>query len=134
EHSVTQCISQAAEAALQANTGVGELCGPYRLIRRLGSGGMGEVYLAERDDGEIQQQVAIKMLRAGADGPVWQDRFLRERQLLAYLNHPSVARLYDAGRTNQGQPYLVMEYVEGVPIDVSAQGKSLREQLTLFLK
>src|SRR5439155_64042 len=106
----------------------------YRLIRRLGSGGMGEVYLAERDDGEIQQQVAIKMLRAGADRPAWQERFLRERQLLSYLNHPSVARLFDAGHTESAQPYLVMEYVEGVPIDVSAEGKSLREQLTLFLK
>src|SRR5207247_5145861 len=120
-HSVAECIGQAAAAAARIGA-EGELpsCGPYRLIRVLGSGGMGAVYLAERNDGEIQQQVAIKMLHAGADRPAWQERFLRERQLLAYLNHPSVARLLDAGHTGQGQPYLVMEYVEGAPIDASA--------------
>jgi tetratricopeptide (TPR) repeat protein/tRNA A-37 threonylcarbamoyl transferase component Bud32 len=135
DHVVTGCIGLAAEAAVRASAdGVGASCGPYRLIRLLGSGGMGTVYLAERADGEIQQQVAIKMLRIGADQASWQERFLRERQLLAYLNHPSVARLLDAGRAEQGRPYLVMEYVDGLPIDSSAQGKSLREQLMLFLK
>ncbi len=135
DHSVTECIGQAAvDAARVSAEGVLRSCGPYRLIRILGSGGMGAVYLAERNDGEIEQRVAIKMLHAGADRPGWQERFLRERQLLAYLNHPSVARLLDAGHTGQGQPYLVMEYVEGAPIDATAAGKSLREQLTLFLK
>ena len=134
-HQVTECIGKAAEAALQSSSiPIGGFCGPYRLIELLGSGGMGAVYLAERGDGEIQQRVAIKMLRAGADLPAWHERFLRERQLLAYLNHPSVARLLDASRTDQGQPYLVMEYVEGLPIDQAAAGKSLREQLALFLK
>src|SRR5690348_2897470 len=114
DRSVTQCIGESADAALRAKAaGTGGFCGPYRLIRLLGSGGMGAVYLAERGDGEIQQRVAIKMLRVGADRPSWQERFLRERQLLAYLNHPCVARLLDAGHTDQGQPYLVMEYVEG---------------------
>ena len=135
DHAVTECIGQAAEQVSNANAaGLGGFCGPYRLIRLLGVGGMGAVYLAERSDGEIQQQVAIKMLRLGADGASWQQRFLRERQLLAYLNHPSVTRLLDASRTDRGQPYLVMEYVQGVPIDVYAKGRSLREQLTLFLK
>jgi serine/threonine protein kinase len=135
DHSVTECIGLAAvDAARVSAEGAQRYCGPYRLIRVLGSGGMGAVYLAERNDGEIEQRVAIKMLHAGADRPAWQERFLRERQLLAYLNHPSVARLLDAGHTGQGQPYLVMEYVEGAPIDASAAGKSLREQLTLFLK
>ena len=133
-HAVTECIGQAAEQAVHANAaGLGGSCGPYRLVRLLGSGGMGAVYLAERSDGEIQQRVAIKMLRVGADRPSWQERFLRERQLLAYLNHPSVARLLDAGHTDQGQPYLVMEYVEGEPIDVRVASRSLRENLRLFL-
>ena len=134
-HPVTECIGTAAAVAVQSSSiGIGGFCGPYRLIELLGSGGMGAVYLAERSDGEIQQRVAIKMLRAGANLPAWQERFLRERQLLAYLNHPSVARLLDASRTDQEQPYLVMEYVEGVPIDKSAEGKSLHDQLSLFLK
>src|SRR5205814_4697616 len=121
DHSVTECIGQAAETVFRTGAdGLGGFCGPYRLIRLLGSGGMGAVYLAERRDGEIQQRVAIKMLRVGADRPSWQERFLRERQLLAYLNNPSVARLLDAGRTDQGKPYLVMEYVEGIPIDAGA--------------
>lgn len=135
DHALTECIGRVAEQLSKAHAaGLGGFCGPYRLIRLLGVGGMGAVYLAERSDGEIQQQVAIKMLRLGADGASWQQRFLRERQLLAYLNHPSVTRLLDASRTDRGQPYLVMEYVQGVPIDVYAKGRSLREQLTLFLK
>src|SRR5262249_38417150 len=106
--------------------------GPYRRIRLLGSGGMGSVYLAERTDGEIQQKVAVKLLRADVDRPAWHGRFLKERQFLASLNHSSIARLIDAGHTS-GQPYLVMEFVDGVPIDVYAQKIGLREQLELFL-
>jgi predicted Ser/Thr protein kinase/tetratricopeptide (TPR) repeat protein len=135
DHAVTYCIGREAAAAVGAQSARAmSFCGPYRLVRLLGSGGMGAVYLAERNDGEIKQQVAIKMLRVDAHRPQWQERFLRERQLLAYLNHPSVARLLDAGRAVQGQPYLVMEYVDGAPIDAVAAGISLREQLTLFMK
>jgi len=108
-------------------------CGPYRLTRQLGSGGMGTVYLADRSDGEIQQKVAVKLLRAGADRPSWRERFLRERQLLAYLNHPSIVHLLDAGHTADGRPYLAMEYVDGIAIDTYAAEKDLRTQLTLFL-
>lgn len=133
--SLTECIGQAAAAVGQpSSVPIGGFCGPYRLVALLGSGGMGAVYLAERDDGEIQQRVAIKLLRADSDRPAWQERFLRERQFLAGLNHPSIARLLDASRTDQGQPYLIMEYVDGVPIDKSAEGRNLREQLSLFLK
>ena len=82
-------------------------CGPYRLGRLLGSGGMGAVYLGERSDGEIQQKVAIKLLRAGAGGPGRRERFLQERQILANLDHPSIARVIDAGHAGDGQPYLV---------------------------
>jgi tetratricopeptide (TPR) repeat protein len=94
---------------------------------------MGTVYLGERRDGEIEQKVAIKLLRADADRPAWRDRFLRERQLLAYLNHPSIARLFDAGRTEDGQPYLVMEYVDGVAIDDYVEALDLNARLRLFL-
>ncbi|MGH9662291.1 MAG: serine/threonine-protein kinase, partial [Bryobacteraceae bacterium] len=133
--SLTECVSQAAEEALTSDPDreIGD-CGPYRLVRLLGSGGMGAVYLGERSDGEIQQKVAVKLLRASADRPAWRDRFLRERQLLADLNHPSIARLLDAGHTSDGRPYLVMEYVDGVPIDAYAAGLDLRRQLRLFLQ
>jgi Protein kinase domain len=95
---------------------------------------MGAVYLAERSDGEIQRKVAVKLLRADAHRAAWRDRFLRERQLLASLNHPSIVRMIDAGHTDGGQPYLVMEYVEGTPIDVYAAGIEVRERLMLFLR
>ncbi|MBL8215887.1 MAG: serine/threonine protein kinase [Bryobacterales bacterium] len=109
-------------------------CGPYRLVRELGQGGMGSVYLAERSDGEIEQQVAIKLLRSSADAPAWLDRFLRERQILASLRHPGITQLLDAGRTADGQPYLVMEYVPGTPIDKYVEGRPVRERLDLFLQ
>ena len=107
-------------------------CGPYRLVRPLGSGGMGTVYLAERTDGEIQQSVAVKLLRADGHRPAFRKRFLRERQFLASLNHPSIVHVIDAGHTNDGRPYLVMEYVDGVPIDVYCNAIPLREKLALF--
>ena len=84
------------------------MCGPYRLVRLLGKGGMGDVYLAERADGEVEHQAAIKFLRGGSLLPSLRSRFLRERQILAGLNHPGIARLLDVGHKN-GHPYLVME-------------------------
>jgi serine/threonine protein kinase len=108
--------------------------GPYHGIRLIGSGGMGSVYLAERTDGEIQQKVAVKLLHSDNSRPARLGRFLKERQLLAYLNHSSIARLLDAGHTPQGRPYLVMEYVEGVPIDIYAEKLDLRHQFELFLR
>ena len=133
--SYTDWVSRSAEETLGSDKGreLGD-CGPYRLVRLLGSGGMGSVYLGQRTDGEIQQQVAVKLLRSGEDRPSWRDRFLRERQLLADLNHPSIARLLDAGHTSDGRPYLVMEYVDGVPIDTYAADLDLRHQLLLFLR
>src|SRR5262249_11062833 len=97
-HLLTDCVSNAAEEALRSDeTPEFSHCGPYRLVRLLGSGGMGDVYLAERADGEIRQQVAIKLLRPRADRPAWRERFLKERQLLANLSHPAIARIIDAG-------------------------------------
>src|SRR5262245_47884260 len=111
----------------------GARCGPYRLVRQLGSGGLGTVYLAERADGELEQLVAIKFLRAGEDLPSFRERFLRERQILASLNHPGIARLLDAGHEN-GHPYLVMEYVNGTRIDQFAAGLDTPRILELFLE
>ncbi len=92
--------------------------GPYRLLRRLGSGGSGTVYLARRDDEQYDRLVAIKILRSGLEGTEIYHRFLAERQILARLEHPRIARLYDGGSTPDGRPYLVMELVEGLPVDV----------------
>ena len=134
-HCFTEGVTNAAEGALQSgNHAEFTNWGPYRRIRLLGTGGMGSVYLAERTDGEIQQKVAVKLLRADSEGPARLDRFLKERQLLAYLNHPAIARLIDAGHTADGRPYLVMEYVDGVPINVYAERIDVRDQLTLFLR
>lgn len=107
--------------------------GPYRLIRRLGEGGMGAVYLAHRADGAYDVQVAVKFVRAGHSAATRQ--FSIERQILAGLKHPNIAQLLDGGEQN-GQPYLVMEYIEGVPInEYAAQpGVDLNEVLRLFIQ
>ena len=95
----------------------GDQIGPYRLIEKLGEGGMGTVYLAERETPEFTQRVAIKLIRGHVLGKELQRRFETERRILASLNHPYIARLIDAGTTEAGSPYLVMEYVEGKPLD-----------------
>jgi serine/threonine-protein kinase len=94
---------------------------------------MGAVYMGERADGEIQQKVAIKLLTAEGHRVGWRDRFLKERQLLASLNHPSIVHVIDAGHTGDGRPYLAMEYVDGVPIDLYAERIELHDRLALFL-
>lgn len=94
----------------------GSEVGPYRLLRPLGEGGMGEVWLAERCDGLYQRQVALKLLRSGVADPGLRQRFGRERQILARLQHPHLAQLLDAGVDQHGQPYLALDYVEGEPI------------------
>ena len=127
-------IAQAAEQMLARFEPKGMLCGPYRLESLLGSGGMGSVYLAERVDGEVAQRVAIKLLRPGPDSSQLCERFLAERQILANLSHPNIARLLDAGRGEDGRPYLVMEYIEGKSIDVYTAEFSIRSKVHLFLK
>ncbi|HJT90083.1 MAG TPA: serine/threonine-protein kinase [Bryobacteraceae bacterium] len=131
---LTGCVSQAADEVLRSAAPERVACGPYRLVRLLGSGGMGAVYLGERADGEIEQRVAIKLLRADSDRAAWRERFLRERQLLASLHHPAIAHAIDAGHASDGRPYLAMEYVEGVPIDVYCARLDLRATLLLFLR
>ena len=109
----------------------------YRILRLLGEGGMGVVYLAERCDEGFIQQVALKFLHASAQGsPILHERFSQERRLLARLEHPGIARLLDGGVMDGGQPFLAMEYVEGRRIDewCDAHGLSLNERIALFLK
>src|SRR5689334_21574603 len=110
--------------------------GPYRVIRELASGGMGTVYLAERDDGEFRQRAAIKIVRGGFGNAFLLDRFRTERRILASLEHPNIARLLDGGTTDAGLPYVVMEFVEGEPIDrfCSRRALPLRDRLTIFLQ
>lgn len=115
---------------------VEERVGNYRLLRKIGSGGMGSVYLAERDDDEFRKQVAIKFIRGSAMRENAVKRFRRERQILARLEHPGIARLLDGGTTSRGTPYFVMEYVEGkLLLDYCDEmGMGVRARLELFLK
>lgn len=112
----------------------GRRVGNYKLIRKIGSGGMGGVFEAERADAEYQQRVAIKLVRPGLDSSAILRRFLLERQMLARLNHPNIARLLDGGTAEDGAPYLVMEFVEGTPIDQYCDGQraNVTERLRLF--
>jgi tetratricopeptide (TPR) repeat protein len=109
--------------------------GAYRLVREIGRGGMSLVFLAERDDGHFTQQVALKLLRPGHDSEIDQGRFRAERQILASLNHPNIARLLDGGVIDDGLPYLVMELVDGEPIDRHCEmsSLSLNQRLEMFL-
>ncbi len=104
----------------------------WKLIRRLGGGGMGDVYLAERRD-DYSQRVAIKLVRPDLLGPVIRTRLRAERQILARLSHPNIARLLDGGTTPDGIPYLVMEYIEGLPIDEYCDRKRLNIEARLGL-
>ncbi len=112
----------------------GARIGPYRLTRLVGRGGMGAVYEAVRDDGQFRQQVALKIIRRGMDTDFVRDRFLRERQILASLDHPHIARLLDGGATPDGRPYFVMEFVAGEPITDYCRRRqlTLNEKLKLF--
>lgn len=112
----------------------GQSLGPYRLLREIGRGGMGVVYLATRADDEYNKQVAIKLIQPGPPNKDLLRRFRRERQILASLDHPNIARLLDGGTTAQGVPYLAMEYIAGTPITqyCDAQKLSITARLKLF--
>ncbi len=113
----------------------GKQFGHYRIEREIGRGGMGAVFLAERIDGEFNQQVALKIVRRSFADRELGKRFRQERQILASLNHPNIAKLLDGGVSADGEPFLAMEYVEGERIDDYCEGKNLstRERLKLFL-
>jgi serine/threonine protein kinase len=123
------------ELALDAREEGGSL-GPYRLLRPIGRGGMGTVYLARREDEHYQRDVAIKLLRFGLATTEAFHRFIAERQILAHLEHPNIARLYDGGSTDDGRPYLVMELIEGMPVDQYCDRHRLTvdQRIALFQK
>ena len=131
----TGVVEQAAAAAAEDDENAsGRRVGPYRIVRLLGRGGMGAVYLAVRDDDEFHKEVAIKTLKFELEGGSAVSRFRQERQILAHLEHPNIARLLDGGTTEQGTPYIVLEYVAGVPIVdwCEQQRLSIGERLKLF--
>ena len=114
----------------------GDSVGPYLLLRAIGHGGMGEVWLAERRDGQLKRQVALKLPMLGLRRSVLVQRFARERDILGALTHPHIARLYDAGLASDGQPYLALEYVEGTPVTTYCAVHQLaaRERVQLLLQ
>ena len=114
----------------------GDRLGAYRVLREIGRGGMGAVYLATRDDDQYRKQVAIKVVKRGMDTVDVLGRFRHERQILANLDHPYIARLLDGGTTPDGRPFFVMDHVEGVPVDVFCRGRGLdvAARCELFLK
>jgi eukaryotic-like serine/threonine-protein kinase len=113
---------------------VGNRVGVYQLLEEIGQGGMGSVYRAARADGQYEQQVAVKLVRSGYDTESVLERFRHERQILASLDHPNIARLLDGGTTDDGLPYLVMELIEGIPVDeyCNQHSLSISQRLQLF--
>jgi eukaryotic-like serine/threonine-protein kinase len=113
----------------------GELIGPYRLVRKVGAGGMATVWLANRIDGVLQRQVAVKLPRISPSDRELGQRLNRERDILASLEHPGIARLYDAGTDSTGRPFFVMEYVDAMPLDryIETNSPSTPQRLELFL-
>jgi serine/threonine protein kinase len=113
---------------------IGRRLGPYRIVGEAGRGGMSQVFKAVRDDQQYEKQVAIKLLKPGLDTDSLLRRFKAERQILAQLSHPNIAHLLDGGATEDGAPYLVMEYIEGQPIDVYCDDRELgvNERIDLF--
>ncbi len=136
DQAVGQMIQAASEAGAlpmpENAVGSGVRLGRYRIEKRLGQGGMGDVYEAVRED-DFHKRVAVKIVRHGLDSDYARKRFAQERQVLAGLEHPNIARLIDGG-TDNDQPYLVLEYVDGIPIDQYCQGRPRVEILRLFLK
>jgi eukaryotic-like serine/threonine-protein kinase len=113
---------------------IGRRLGPYRLVQLIGGGGMGRVYLAERADGQYEQRVAVKLMRDGIDHDGLVARFKAERQILASLDHPNLAKILDAGITDEGMPYFVMELIAGEPLDAYCMSRALPlpDRLRLF--
>jgi len=128
---VTRMLVLAQEVELDA----GDHLGPWRLLKTLGTGGMGTVFLAERADGMYRRQVAIKLL-SGIPGEEQALRLQFERQLLAGIQIPNIARMYDGGATPSGKPYVVMEFVEGIPLDQYCEERnlSMHDRIELFMK
>ncbi|MDX1640460.1 MAG: serine/threonine-protein kinase [Balneolaceae bacterium] len=128
-----QLIQDFSKINLDADI-IGTRIGAFQITEQIGSGGMGAVYKADRVDGQFSQQVAIKMLQKGIQSENTIRRFRMEQEILASLKHPNIAQLYDGGVTNDGVPYLVMEYVDGNPIDeyCNKHKKTIKERIELF--
>lgn len=134
-HQVAGSLAAEAGESLTLQKAIeGRQIGPWRVCDEIGAGGMGRVFLAERADGAFDQTVALKILRWEMATPTLVDRFLAERQILADLDHPGIARLVDGGVTEEGLPYLAMEFVDGEPIDAYCDRNQLdiRQRLELF--
>ncbi len=131
-----QDLEEVAAAVLteEANPWIGRRVGAYQIVEQIGAGGMGEVYRAFRADDQYRQEVALKVVRTGQDSSAVIARFKNERQILASLEHPNIARLLDGGTTESGTPYLVMELIEGRPLAeyCDAQKLSISDRLKLF--
>ena len=127
-------VAIAGETAAGAASRVGERIGPYTVVRLVGMGGMGAVYEATRADDQYQKRVAIKIVQRDLDSELTLARFRRERQILASLEHPNIAALYDGGVMTDGRPFLVMEYIDGAPITTWCNARSLplRDRVALF--
>ena len=126
QEAMAAAVGEAASAVASAPSEVaGTRIGVYRIVREIGRGGMGVVYQAERDDDEFHQKVAIKKVLRGMDTDFVLSRFRHERQILAGLEHPHIARLIDGGSAADGKPYLVMELVEGEPLLEYASTRNL---------
>jgi serine/threonine protein kinase len=125
---------QAALDSAGTSRFIGRLIAPYRIVEKVASGGMGDVYRAVRADGTFDKQVAIKVIQGARSTDFFLARFQNERQILATLDHPNIAWLLDGGSTQEGLPYLVMEYIQGVPIDefCNEKGLDFRSRLELF--
>jgi eukaryotic-like serine/threonine-protein kinase len=131
---MAQAAAQAMAEPAEPASWVGHRLGNWEVVRALGSGGMGEVFEARRADGQYQGRAAVKLMKGGTDNAaVWQ-RFAQERQALAQLDHPHIARLLDAGLSDEGLPYFVLEYVDGQAIDRAVQPLALPARLRLFLQ
>jgi len=130
-----QYLEHDAQDLLAAPPLVGQVFGAYTLVQPLGAGGMGSVWLARRNDGHFEGMAAVKLLSAALLGPAGASRFRREGTILARLKHPHIAQLIDAGVSEAGQPYLVLEYVEGEPVDgwCDERGLDVKSRVRLFL-
>jgi eukaryotic-like serine/threonine-protein kinase len=134
--SIEMAVQDEAVSLFDSHILIGERLGIYRIVREIGRGGMGSVYLALRDDQEYQKEVALKIVKRGMDTVEVLERFRYERQILANLEHPYIARLFDGGSTADGVPFFVMEYIEGKPVSVFCRENSLdlRARCELFIR
>jgi serine/threonine-protein kinase len=133
---VQAAVASAATLADSPVLEAGSAVGPYELVRELGRGGMGTVWLARRTEGLMNRLVALKLPHTGFFQAALVERIARERDILEGLTHPNIARLYDAGVTSTGQPYLALEYIEGVPLTeyCDRHSRSVRERIGLFVQ